>query len=101
MKTATTLITALIILSSAAWAGEIHDAVRVGNLEKVKALLEKDPKLVSSACVHAHTLNAAVLSMQFDDTGSKEIEIPKKYRTPRLEETVPGGRDAASVGHAG
>ena len=32
--------------SSTAFCGEIHDATRVGDLEKVKALLKNNPELV-------------------------------------------------------
>jgi hypothetical protein len=42
---------AIVTLITLAWSipafcGEIHDAVKVGNLEKVKALLKENPKLV-------------------------------------------------------
>jgi ankyrin repeat protein len=43
-------VVCLIVLVAAAGleAGEIHDAASVGNLDKVKALLEEDPTLIES-----------------------------------------------------
>jgi ankyrin repeat protein len=38
----------MLACSSSAFCGEIHDAVYAGDLQKVKALLLKKPKLVSS-----------------------------------------------------
>src|SRR6266478_3933119 len=35
-----------LVLNSLALCGEIHDAVRIGDLEKVKALLRNSPDLV-------------------------------------------------------
>lgn len=51
--------------------------------------LQENPELKSSACAHAHTLSAVALSTQFEAAGTREIEIPRKYRTARLGETVP------------
>ena len=43
----TLAMAAVMLLAGAALAGEIHDAARQGDLAKVKALLDKDPKLVN------------------------------------------------------
>lgn len=37
-----------ITLISVAWAGEIHDACKTGDLAKVKLMLQKDPSLLQS-----------------------------------------------------
>jgi len=38
----------LLVAPSAVWAGEIHEAVRVVNFGRVKALLEATPDLLSA-----------------------------------------------------
>jgi len=50
---------------------------------------EAKPDLKSSACAHAHTIHAAVLSMEFEETGIKELRIPEKYRSKRIKGSVP------------
>jgi ankyrin repeat protein len=48
-RTAVTLVTLIVLAwSSLAFCGEIHDAARAGDLAKVKALLNDNPKLVFS-----------------------------------------------------
>ena len=50
---------------------------------------EVNPDLGSCACIHAHTIFAAALSIGFDGTGIWELEIPEKYRGKRLSGAVP------------
>jgi len=42
------LILFVLAWSNLAFCGEIHDAAKVGDLEKVKALLKDNPELVSN-----------------------------------------------------
>jgi len=38
----------LLLTASSLWAGEIHDAAKAGDLNKVKKLIESDPALLDS-----------------------------------------------------
>lgn len=42
------MFVAFFVASTYAWSGEIHDAVRQGDIEKVQALLKQDIKLLNS-----------------------------------------------------
>ena len=56
MKRKLTLVTLIALAwSSLAFCGEIHDAAKAGDLEKVKALLKANPDLVSSKDNHLDT----------------------------------------------
>ncbi|MBA4393533.1 MAG: hypothetical protein C0407_08275 [Desulfobacca sp.] len=48
MKKFLIFILLFLVLGSSAFASEIHQAVMVGDLAKVKAILDQDPKLVNS-----------------------------------------------------
>lgn len=44
-----TIVLAIMIMTTGfLWAGEIHDACKAGNLEKVKSMLQADPSLLQS-----------------------------------------------------
>jgi ankyrin repeat protein len=45
----------LVAFSTALFSLEIHDAVRAGDLARVKALLEKDPGLVNAKAPNGKT----------------------------------------------
>ena len=49
------VILVALLWTGPAFCGEIHDAAKNGNLEKVKALLEANPDLVSSRDEHGMT----------------------------------------------
>lgn len=50
---------------------------------------ETNPYLKISACAHAHAIYTTTLSIELGGTGTKEMEIPKKYRTERLKGVIP------------
>jgi ankyrin repeat protein len=55
MRWSTTIALVALTWSSIAYCGEIHDASKSGDLERVKALLKDNPKLVSSKDDHSAT----------------------------------------------
>ncbi len=59
-------VTALVLCcNTPLWAGEIHDAAARGNLERVKALVKDDPKIVNATDAQGRTpLHLAVINGQ-------------------------------------
>src|SRR5579863_3859755 len=67
MQTKTTLIFLLVVLSSPAFGGAIHKAAETGDLAKVKELIQKNPKLISSVdSSHMTPLHWAVYNDHID-----------------------------------
>jgi ankyrin repeat protein len=62
------LLVGALLLRGLAWGGEIHEAAELGNLDKVKACLEKDPALINTTDAKGRSVLArAILS------GKKEV----------------------------
>jgi ankyrin repeat protein len=78
---------AAVVCTSVAFAGPIHDAARKGDVKKIKALLQSDPKLVSSvdsrgdtplhlAALHGEVACAQALLDAGADINAKNHDAP-------------------------
>jgi hypothetical protein len=80
-------VVVLSLLSATAFAGEIHDAARAGDLTTVKALLEKDPKLIEAV-----DRNGATALHIAAEAGRRQ----KRSEVPSSDRAVPGAKASGS-----
>jgi ankyrin repeat protein len=103
LKLISTICLTMIITVAALHAGEIHDAVTAGDLNKVRALIEADPTLLESKDQWGHTLlHIACWKEQFKvanyliDKGAN-VNARNIYGVPVLNGAIKEGDECVSL----
>jgi ankyrin repeat protein len=85
------------LLCPPAFCGEIHEAAKAGDVEKVKALLKENPKLVDERDTHRFTpLHSAIVANDSDKRVSaafSEIPEPKNDKVAVAKLLIENGAD--------